>query len=313
MSTKSTDFPTALKNTLHDVFEATWTDEGLQCEKVFDVETSTDAYEDELQIQGPDSIPLSSEGAVFERVEIENIRSKRFTHVIYKGEIKVTREALDDVKYKQCTNAVKKLAEAGVRTIEQAGAANLYNMFTSELSPDGVSVFNAAHPLNNPLATAPSTTGRNLGTGTLSGPNIGAARILGRKTPDEHGSPTPFQLRQLIVGPDLEDVSEAIKGTSQVLGSNNNDRNIPGSKIDEIVVLDYLAGAPTNPDKLWILRDKKKARNKMFWRVKPERKLVQEEGSGDWLYRLYFRLSFGSSDWRGLFGSDGSGNATALY
>ena len=313
MSTKSTDFPTALKATLNDVFEVTWNDEGLQCEKVFDVETSTDAYEDELQIQGPDEIPQASEGTVFERVEIENIRSKRYTHLIWKGEAKVTREALDDIKYRQCTDAVKKLAIAGRRTIEKVGAAAYFNGFTSELTPDGLSLFNAAHTLANPLAGNPVTTGRNYGTGTLSGPNIGAARILGRKTPDEHGSPSPFMLRQLIVGPDLEDQAEAIKQTAQVLGSNYNDKNIPGGKIDEIVVMDYLALAPANASTMWMLRDKKNARNKMFWRVRPERSLVKEEASGDWLYRLYFRLSFGHSDWRGVFGSDGTGNATALY
>lgn len=313
MSTKSTDFPSALKATLNDVFEVTWSDEGLQCEKVFDVETSTDAYEDELQIQGPDEIPQSGEGTVFERVEIENVRSKRFTHLIWKGEAKITREALDDIKYRQCTDAVKKLATAGRRTIEKVGAAALFNGFTSELTPDGYSAFNAAHPLSNPLAGNPYTTGRNLGTGLLSGPNIGAARILGRKTPDEHGSPSPYMLKQLIVGPDLEDAAEAIMKTPQVLGSNNNDKNIPGGKIDELVVLDYLALAPNNPDKIWFLRDKKNARNKMFWRVRPERSLVKEEASGDWLYRLYFRLCFGYSDWRGILGSDGTGNSTVLF
>ncbi len=305
MTVKTTDFPPALKSTLHDVFEASWKKRQDQYSRVFDVETSFDAYEDELQIQGPDEIPVATEGSVFERVEIENVRSKRYTHAIYKGEVKITREALDDIKYGKITDAVAKLAIAGFRTVERIGAAFFYNgLIGSELSPDGAAVF-GTHNLSNPLPGRP-TTDSNAGTGRLGSTNIRAARADGRKTLDEHGSLAPYYLTQLLVGPDLEDEAYVQKGSDQKPGTTNNDDNYTGRQIKDIVVLDFLAEAPNYSDSMWFLRDPDMARNKFFWRVKPERKLIQEEASGDWLYRLYFRCSAGCSDWRGLWASTGT-------
>lgn len=310
MTTKTTDFPSALKATLHDVFEAKWQKRAEQYSKVFDMETTFDAYEDELQIQGPDSVPSATEGSVYERVEIENVRSVRYTPGIFKGEVKISQEALDDVKYKQCIDAVGKLSTAAMRTVERIGAEFFYSGFSSQLSPDGVPVFNTAHALSNPLASRPTTCSNRLAAdGALSTANIRLARALGRKTLDEHGSLAPYQCTDLICGPDLEDEANVQKGSALRPGTPNNDDNVTGSRIKNIYVLDFLAEAPANGDTMWFLRDPEEARNKFFWRVKPRREILKEESSGDWLYRVYFRCVAGCSDWRGLVGSLGTGSA----
>lgn len=313
MSTRTTDFPTTLKPTLHDVFEVTWNDALSQYSKVFDVKTSMDNYEDELQYQGPDTIPSSSEGGVYERVEIENVRSKRYTWGIYKGEVKITREMLDDTKYNQVVDAVKQLARASTRTIERMAAAFFYNGLSgSELSPDGVAVFHDSHPLLNPLGDNPSLCS-NLGTGQLSNLNIRRARTLGRRTRDEHGSLAPCHFTQLIVPPDLEDEAHAQKESSLNPDNAENAKNVSGMRgIKDIVVLDFLAEAPANSSTMFFMRDPKMARNKFFWRVKPERSILRDTATNDYLYRVYFRCGLGASDWRGLFGSTGAGTTSAL-
>lgn len=314
MSTKTNDFPSVLKATLFDAWQAGFDGEDAQYQKVFQVEDSQDNYEDELQVQGPDTIPVASEGGVFERVEIENVRSKHYTWLIYKGEIKVTREMLDDAKYKIVVDGAKHIGAAVARTIDSVAAAFFYNGLNgAETSPDGASVFNTAHTLSNPLAGKPSI-GNNSGTGTMTIANIRSARTLGLKTPDEHGSVAPCQLEQLIVPADLEDEAHVMMESLLRPGSTSplNDKNVTGGRIKEIVRLDYLNDAPSNGSTSWFLRDKKKSRNKFFWRVRPERKIVREEASDDYLFRCYMRFGLGTSDWRGLFGSSGTGSGSSL-
>jgi len=323
MSTKTTDFPTALKPVLHDVFEVTW-DRPTQYTETFMIDDSQDAYEDELQIQGPDSIPAAGEGSVYERVEIENTRQKRYTHLIYKAEVRITKEALADLKYKQITDAVAKLAKAGNRTIERIAAGVFINGLNgSELAADGVAVFSASHVISNPFNGAASTASNLAATqGALSVMNVRQMRAAMRKTVDEHGSISPRMGQHLIVPPDLEDEGEAIMQSTLKPGLYGNsgataygavnDKNTTGPKIKKVTVMDFLGENPTNATTAWILRDDEEAQNKVYWRVRPEKELIFEEPSGDHLFRLYMRLSAGVTDWRGLYASAGTGNTTTL-
>lgn len=316
MSTKTTDFPTALKPVLHDVFEVTW-DRPTQYTETFMIDDSQDAYEDELQIQGPDAIPVAGEGSVYERVEIENTRQKRYTHLIYKAEVRITKEALADLKYKQITDAVAKLAKAGNRTIERIAAGVFINGLNgSDFSADGQPDFATTHVISNPLNGA-SATASNLAAnaGALSVMNVRQMRSLMRKTVDEHGSISPRMGNHLIVPPDLEDEAEAIMQSTLkpgVYSAAVNDKNTTGPKVKKVTVMDFLGENPVNPTTAWILRDDEEAQNKVYWRVRPEKELIFEEASGDHLFRLYMRLSAGVTDWRGLYASAGTGNTTLL-
>lgn len=317
MATYTSDFPSALKDTLLDAWQVAFDGEDAQYKKVFNVRESNDNYETMLQFQGPDTIPESAEGQVFERVEIESVREKTFYWVIYKGEVKITREALDDNKYQKIVDGASHIGSAVARTIDTVGAAFFYNGLSgAEMTPDSKAVFAADHTLSNPLPGAPASSGRNLGTGTLSVDNIRKARVLGRKTPDEHGSVSPYELSQLIIPADLEDAADVIRESMLKPGTANNDKNITGPKIKEVVVLDYLANAPSNAATQWFLRDPRanKSRNMFFWRVKPEKKIVRDDASDDYLFRCYMRFGIGAADWRGLFGSTGaSGSDSVLY
>lgn len=302
-----------LKPTLFDLFDVSWeeNEKNAQYKQFCKVENSSDAYEDIMQYQGPDSIPEAAEGGVFERINIETGNTKRFTHLIYKAEIKITREALADTKYRQITDAVKMLATAGARTVERIAAGALFNGFSSEQSPDGVSAFNASHSFANPLSGNP-TSGSNLATGTLSTANVRSMRVAGRKTRDEHGSLAPVELSRLIVPPDLEDEAMVLKESALRPGTANNDKNVTGSGIREIVVADFLAEAPSNAATQWFMQDPNKHRLMLFWRERPKRTMHIEEASEDHLFRLYFRCSVGYADWRGNYGSTGTGSASSL-
>lgn len=307
VTTSTYTFPVGLKEDLDDVFERSFKPKGgYQFEKVFRVEDTDDAYEDDVLIQMPDEVAQVSEGGMFARIDIENVRSKRYLMSTYKSEIKITQEALEDLKYKKMVAAAEGLGKAMRRTLERSCAAFFYNGFTSEQSPDAVSVFNDSHTLSNVLPGAPFSVGDNKLTGVLNASNLKTARTLMHKTPDEHGSLAPCFPNQLIVTPALEWVGKQLKTSANEPGTANNDKNVAADGI-ELIVLSFLAEAASNADTMWFLRDSEMAMNKFYWRIKPEKEVVREEATGDYLYRIRFRFSRGCSDWRGLVGSTGAG------
>lgn len=304
-TTSSYGFPVGLKKDLDEVFDVHFADQGDQYAEVFRMEETEDAFEDDVQIQLPDEVSEASEGGMYPRVEIENVRSKRYIISTHKAEIKITQEALEDLKYKKMFDAAEGLSVALHRTVERKGASFFYNGFTSEQSPDGLSVFNTAHTLSNALGGAKFTSGNNKGTGALNAANLKAGRVQMKRTPDEHGSPAPYYPDQLIVTPDLEWTGLQLVQSVQEPGTANNDKNVVNRGL-KLVVLDMLMEAPSYDTTMWFLRDSKMAKNKFWWRLKPQKEVLREEATGDYLYRVRFRIARGCSDWRGLYGSTGN-------
>lgn len=302
-TTSSYTFPNGLKDTLDDVFDVHFT-KSSQFEQVFDIRDTNDAYETDLQMQMPDEISQVSEGGAYPRTELEHVRTKTYTVLTYKREIRITQEALDDLKYEMLKDAVKGLGIAANRTFERLGASFFYNGFSSEQSPDGVSVFNTSHTLANPINGNPSTDS-NRSTLALNATNLKAARTVMRTTLDEHGSLAPFMPDQLIVCPALEWMGEQLTQSVLEPGTANNEKNVAARGL-KLIVLDYLAEASSNGDSMWFLRDSDGARNKWYWRRKLRKNVVREESTGDHLYQVDCRLVRGCSDWRGLYGSTGA-------
>jgi hypothetical protein len=305
MTLKASDFVTAQKETLFNVFDAAWDGMGETYSKICKVEESSDAYEDDLQIQSPDVVEESVEGGMYNRLEVENIRSKRYTHSIFKAELKITKEAIEDLKYKQIVDAVKHLGRAAKRTVEKSVAAAMHNGFTSETSADGSAAF-SSHTLDNPLPGRP-TTFSNLGTARLTPTALKARRTNGYKTLDEHGSISPRDLRLLVVPSALAFDAEQIVNfpNEDEPGSANHGKNV-GARGMKLVVSHWLSEAASNADTQWYLFDPDEHQFRFFWRVKPQQELVAEEATGDALYRIRFRFSRGFSDYRGADGNTGA-------
>lgn len=304
----STTFSTDVqKPILHDLFDTAWNGKDEVYSKICRVEESSDAYEKDLQMQSPDEISESTEGGMYNRVEIENIRSKTYTHVLYKGEIKISRETIEDSKYKQIYDAVKMLGRAAKRTVERKVAAAMYNGFTSELTPDGGAVF-SSHTLSNPLSGRP-TTYSNKGTGVLNAANLKARITNGYKCLDEHGSISPKNLSHLVVPSALAFTAQQLKAPASAgePGTGNNDQNVVAGAISKVTVSHWLSEAPSNADTQFYLLDPDEHKFMFFWRVKPSTELLEEEASGDHLFRVRFRFSVGFSDYRGVDGSTGAG------
>lgn len=305
-STQYTAIPAyagGLKLGLDKVFDAAFYEDDWQFEDVYDMDSTEDGFVDDFQIQTPDAIDVVGEGGAYTRVDIEAVRTVRYTIFTLKTEMKITKEAEEDLKYKPLKDGAKALGIAMHRTIERLAAQNLCNGFSSVTSPDGVSLFNTAHPLYNPLGGKP-TTMSNRSQLRLNAVNLGLRRVAGRKQLDEHGSPSPAKFNQLIVGPDLMYTAEQLIEGIEEPGTANRNKNVTNRGL-KLYVLDYFQEAAQYASGLWILRDSKLAKNRCIWRKKPESSIAIDGPTGDPLYRQRCRLVFGHSDYRGLDGNTG--------
>ena len=183
----------------------------------------------------------------------------------------------------------------GLRATEETDAANvILNGFTN-VGYDGVSLFNAAHPLADSEDTC-----SNIIEGALTDTTLKAALTLMRKQVDEAGIKIAASAKQLVVCPELEFTAKAIVNSILQSGTNNNDVNtVPNL---EVVVWDYLSSDTMKP---WFIQDTS-IDNLLFLR-REEPIFDSERIQKKMDYRMfgYTRYDCGYCDWRGLVGSKG--------
>jgi len=198
-----------------------------------------------------------------------------------------------------------KLSRALARSIQHTkeikGAAVFNNGFSSSyLGGDGVALFSASHPLagggvqSNLLATPAD----------ISEASLEDLLIQIRKAKDDRGIPIALRAVDVVISPEQEFVASRILDSVLRTGTNENDINVINKKgifgRDPIVVTRL-----TDPDAFFILTDANDSL-KMFQRSAVQTKMEPEFNTGNYRYKARERYSFGWSDFRGAFGSQGS-------
>lgn len=116
--------------------------------KLFDSDTSSMNYEEDVQLTGFGLAPVKSEGAgVAYDSEIQGFTT-RYTHIAYALGYIVTKEELDDNLYEQVSRRRAAALAMSFRQTKENVGANIYNSAFNGtyLGGDGVSLCNTAHP-----------------------------------------------------------------------------------------------------------------------------------------------------------------------
>ena len=116
--------------------------------ELFDSDTSSMNYEEDVQLTGFGLAPVKSEGAgVAYDSEIQGFTT-RYTHVAYALGYIVTKEELDDNLYEQVSRRRAAALAMSFRQTKENVGANIYNRAfnATYLGGDGVSLANTAHP-----------------------------------------------------------------------------------------------------------------------------------------------------------------------
>ena len=189
-------------------------------------------------------------------------------------------------------------------TKEVKGADVLNNAFSSSFTGgDGVSLVNTAHPLaGGGTAANRATTMADLNEASLEDALIDISTFT-----DDRGLTISVTADKLIIPPQLVFVADRILNSQQRSGTADNDINairntgvLPGG----YAVNHYL----TDPDAFFVLTSVNAMGEglKMFQRSPMETSMEPDFSTGNIRYKARERYSFGFSDWRGIYGSQGA-------
>ena len=272
---------------------------------IFVMEDSQRAFEDEVLITGFGSAPTKTEGGGVSFDNANESFSARYTHDTVALAFALTEEAVEDNLYDSLGKRyVKALAKSMANTKEVKGADVLNNAFSSSFTGgDGKSLIATDHPLSG----GGSAANRATSMADLNETSLEDALIDISGFTDDRGLTISVQASKMIVPSELVFVAERILNSQLRSGTSDNDLNavrstgvLPGG----YSVNHYL----TDPDAFFILTSVTEQGDglKMFQRSGMETSMEPDFSTGNIRYKARERYSFGFSDWRGIYGSQGA-------
>ena len=281
---------------------------GLEYEKyenehaeIYETENSERSFEEEVKLSGFGAAPVKPEGSAISFDSAQESYTARYNHETVAMGFSVTEEAMEDNLYDALSaRYTKALARAMAYTKQVKAAALLNNGFTTFNSGDGVTLFNASHPLvNGGTNSNRPSTGADLNETSLENAVIEIAAFT-----DERGLLIAARPRRLIVPPALMFTADRLLETTQRVGTADNDINAirnMGAIPEGYAVNHYL----TDSNAFFIITDVPNGM-KMFERTPLETSMDGDFDTGNVRYKARERYSFGVSDPLGIYGSPGS-------
>jgi len=289
MPTNTAQFQNLYLKKIDRTFFEAWDEEAEQWSKFLQAETSTQNAEVTQNFAGIAKWNKKDELAnpTEQKFKLGDIITT--THQPFAVTVVMSREQVDDSKYKEVENMTRDAGHAGRETLEAECALVLDGAFTVN-QYDGVPLCSDSHPNRGDAGG----TQDNLHSGALSDATLKTGITLFRQQKDEAGKQILSRPKKLIIHQTKQFLAATILQSSQVAGGQLNDKNL------EIVDLDFVASQTA-----WFLQG---ARHRMvhYFRVKPEFLREKEmRQNGSWVWNGYFRHSTAIESWRQVVGSTG--------
>lgn len=264
--------------------------------QVFNVRSSSRAYEETTGLTGFGQFSQKSEGGKVDYDTILQTYDKRFTHVSFAKGYQITTEAMDDDIDGAITNAAPALAMAARVSIETY-IWNLINLgFSTETTPDGVALFSASHPL------VAGGTYSNLVSGDISQANIETGVNLFDGMVDDRGLPIEASVTTLVIPTSLRWIVHELLQSQLRSDTANNTANALNQLSLNVVMSKYLTG----DDDWFLCSDSSQHRMLVYWRQEPVTDHTLDFDTGNMKSKMSYRLSRGASDWRNVVGGQGA-------
>ena len=275
---------------------------GEEHKEIYETETSERSFEEETKLSGFSAAPVKNEGAAIAYDNAQEAWSTRYTHETIALGFSITEEAIEDNLYDSLSaRYTKALARAMAYTKQVKAAAVLNNGFSSSYpGGDGVSLFNANHPLvsggvnsNTPAAQV-----------DLNETSLEAAVIQIAAWTDERGLLIAAKPKKMVVPPSLMFVAKRLLDTELRVATADNDINAikqMGAIPEGYTVNHFL----TDPN-AWFLTTDVPNGLKHFVRTPLQNSMDGDFDTGNVRYKARERYSFGWSDPLSIWGSSGS-------
>ena len=270
--------------------------------EIFETEASDRAFEEEVLIVGFGNAETKSEGQSVNYDSASEGFTARYTHETIALGFALTEEAVEDNLYDRLGARYTKALARSMAHTKQVKAANvLNNAFSSSFTGgDGVSLINTSHPLagGGTLANR-QTTMADLNETSLENALISISTFV-----DDRNMILALQGTKLIIPPQLQFVADRLLESPGRVGTSDNDINAirnMGMLPQGYSVNHFL----TDTDAFFILTDVPDG-FKHFERTPISTSMEGDFDTGNVRYKARERYSFGFSNPRCVFGSQGA-------
>jgi hypothetical protein len=269
--------------------------------QIFDVENSDRAFEEEVMLSGFANASVKPEGSSVNFDSATESFTARYTHETLALAFSITEEAIEDNLYDRLASRYTKALARSMANAKQVKAANvLNNAFSSSFTGgDGVELCSAVHPITGGTFKNELSTAADLNETSLEQSLIDIAAMT-----DDRGLKIAAQGVKMIIPSELQFTAERLMKSQGRTGTADNDVNAivsMGMVPQGYRVNNYL----TDTDAFYILTDVPNGM-KMFNRAPLKTAMEGDFETGNVRYKARERYSFGVSDPRGIFGSQGS-------
>ena len=275
---------------------------GEEHKEIYETETSERSFEEETKLSGFSAAPVKNEGSAIAYDNAQEAFTARYNHETIALGFSITEEAVEDNLYDSLSaRYTKSLARAMAYTKQVKAAAVLNNGFSNTYAGgDGVSLFNASHPLisGGVNSNTPSTQV------DLNETSLEAAVIQIAAWTDERGLLIAAKPKKMVVPPSLMFVAKRLLDTELRVSTADNDINAikqMGAIPEGYCVNHFLTD--TNG---WYLTTDVPNGMKHFVRTPLQNSMDGDFDTGNVRYKARERYSFGWSDPLGMWGSSGS-------
>ena len=269
---------------------------------VFDQNTSQKAFEEDVLLTGFGNAPTKDEGAAISYDTASQQWTARYQHETIALAFSITEEAEEDGLYGSIASRYTKALARSMAATKEIKAATILNNATTEgvyAGGDGVSLLSTSHPTqsgnqSNTLATAAD----------LSETSLESLLIQIADMKDERGLRIAAQGTMLIIPTAYTFTAERLLETQLRTGTADNDINAirSGGYLPQGY---HIMRRLTDSDQFFIKTDVPDGL-KMFQRSPLKKGVEGDFETGNVRYKVRERYSFGFTDWRGIFGTEGA-------
>ena len=271
-----------------------------QWRSLYSTEQSMKAFEEDVQMIGFGAAPTKAEGAMISYDSGREGFVSRYVHETVALAFAITEEAEEDGLYGSLGAKYARALARSMQHTKEIKGANIFNTATTtSLGGDGQALLDPLHPLGGG-----GTASNILGTpADLSETSLETLLVQISQAVDDRSIPIALSGRKLAVPPGLIFIAERIIKSNLRPGTADNDINAMRNMgmIPEGVVVNQRF---TLPDQYFLLTDCPDGM-KHFVRSPIKKAVEGDFESGNLRYKCRERYSFGFTDWRGVYGSEG--------
>ena len=299
MAMNRASFAKMLEPGLNTLFGLEYDSYPAEYEAVFESNTSQKAFEEDVLLAGFGNAPTKSEGSAVSYDAASQQWTARYQHETIALAFSITEEAEEDGQYGSIASRYTKALARSMASTKEIKAANILNTATTVNGGDGAPLLSAAHPTqagnqSNILATPAD----------LSEVSLEAILIQIADMKDDRGLRVAAQGTQLVIPTAYTFVAERLLESQLRTGTADNDINAirQGGYLPQGY---HIMRRLTDSDQ-WFVQTDIPDGLKMFQRSPMKKGMEGDFETGNVRYKVRERYSFGATDWRGVFGSQGA-------